>query len=117
VEPVEVVVVPAPSPRRSTSTEKGRTMPTKPISEQVVSMTVDREQDDHASESTKAERLPVADLSGANDSRLAEANPAVVACGTTGYEVEAEAEVEKEAVVADAQVCLIENNIILSPLS
>ena len=103
VEQVEVAVAPPPSPRRSSSPEKGTKMPTKPISEQVVSMTVDREQDDHLSESTKAERLPVAELSVTNDSRLAEVNPAVVAREPADYEVEAEVE-EEDAVVAGARV-------------
>jgi hypothetical protein len=117
VEPAEVVATPAPSPRRSTSTEKGTKMPAKPISEQVVSMTVDREQDDQLSEPTKAERLPVAELSATNNLRLAQANPGVVACEPADYEVGAEAEVEEEAVVAGAQVRHIENNTILSPSS
>lgn len=117
MEPGEVDAVPGPSPRRSTPTEKSTKMPTKPISEQVVSMTVDRGQDDHLSESTKAERLPVAELSATNDLRLAEVSPAAVAREPANYEAGTEVEEVEGAVVTVAQVRHIENNTNLSPSS
>lgn len=104
VDRVEVVVVPAPSLRRSTSTEKRTKMPTKPISEQGVSMTIEQKQGDRASEATKAQRPPVAEFCSVNDLRLAETNSAVVTRGPADHEVEAEMEVEKGSVATGDQV-------------
>ena len=112
VESAEVVPVPGPPPRLSTPVEIRRKMPTKPISEQEVS--VEHMQGGPTSESNKVERLPVAELLAANDSRLAEADPPVAACGD--HEVEPEVEVE-EAVVTNAPVSHIDNNPTRFPLT
>lgn len=112
MEPVEVVVVPTHSPKGSTLTETRTKIPTKPISEQAFSISVEHRQDDRTSESTKAERLPVAEPCTAHSLRLVEADPAVAARGAVDYEVEAEMEVEREAVVASGQVRHISNNTI-----
>lgn len=112
--PVEVVTVPAFSSRRSTTAEERTKMPAKPISEQAVSMAIEHKQDDHRSESTKVGRLSVAEPSAANDSSLAEVNPAR---GTPDCEVEAVAEMEKEAAVTGARVRYTDNGTIRPSLT
>jgi hypothetical protein len=85
-------------------------MPTRPISEQVVAMSVEWKGGDRTSESTKPERLPVVVLRRASGSRLTETNPATVASETIDHEVGPEIEVEKEAMVVDVQVRRIGDN-------
>ena len=116
MEPVEVIVdAPAPSPVRSTPAEMRTKMPTKPISEQVFEMSVERKQDDHTSNSTKVEY--VAELRVTNGSGLVEPNPPAAASDVVDHEVEAEVEVEKEAVATRVQVRHIADNVICSSLT
>jgi len=84
-------------------------MPPKPISEQAFITSVERKQDDRASESAEVERPPVAESRATNDSRLAEAGPPAGVSGGVVNEVEAEIDVE-EAMTTGAQVCRIDVN-------
>lgn len=110
-EPVEVVVIPTPS-KRSTSTEKRTKIQMKPISEQAVAMSVEREREDPTSESTKPERLPVVDSWATNDSHFAEPNPPIAASGVVDHEVEAG--VASEAVGTVTQVRQFDEKTMLS---
>ena len=110
MEPVEIIAVPVPSPVRSTSAEKRAEIQTKPISEQVFAMSVERKRDDHVSESTEVERQPVAKLRATSDPRLVEANPLIVVSGGADDEIGVEVEAMKEAVVTSVQVCHIDEN-------
>lgn len=107
MEPVEVMVVPAPSPVRSTPTETRTKMPAKPISEQVFVMCAEGKQDDHTSNSTKVES--VTEPHATDVSYFVEVNPSAAVSGIVGHEVEAEVEVEKEVAAAGAQVCHSDN--------
>lgn len=110
MEPVEVIAVAVPSPVRSTSAEKRAEIQTKPISEQVFAMSVERKRDDHVSESTEVERQPVAKLRATSDPRLVEANPLIVVSGGVDGEISVEVGAMKEAVVTSVQVCHIDEN-------
>jgi hypothetical protein len=101
VEPVGVIAVPAPPPGQSTFTEKRARLPTKAILNRDVTMSVERKQDGHVSESTKAERFPVAELCVTNDWLPVEANPLF---GSGNHETGAEVEVGKEGVGTNTQV-------------
>jgi len=107
VKPVEVITVPAPSPVRSTSTEKRAEVP---ISGQAFAMSVGREKDDRTSESTKVEWQPVAKSRATDDSRLVQANPPIVVSGGVDGGVSIELEVVREAVATGVQVCHIDGN-------
>jgi hypothetical protein len=96
-EPVEAVPT---TSRRSTSTEKRTKVQIKPISEQVVAMSVELEREDPAFESTKTERLSAVELRAATDnSHFAEANPPIAAPGNVDHEVEVEVESETVGIV------------------
>jgi hypothetical protein len=104
VKPVEAV--PAPSPKRSTPTEKRTKMPMGPISERAVATSVEWRRVDHTSGATKAERLPTDGLCSTSDSRLDEANPLVMDNGGVDHEV------ETEVIVTGIQVCSVGDNIV-----
>ena len=98
MEPVEVIAVPAPLPKRSAPTEKRTKIP---ISERAVATSVEWRLVDHASGATKAERLPRGELCSTSDSRLDEADSLVVDYGGVDHEVEA------EVIATGIQVCSI----------
>lgn len=107
VKPVEVITVLAPSPVRSTSTEKRAEVP---ISGQAFAMSIGRKKDDRTSESTKVEWQPVAELRATEDSRLVQANPPIVVSGGVDDGVGVELEVVREAMATGVQVCHIDGN-------
>lgn len=115
-ELVEVVAVPAPSPVRSSFTERSVQMPMKPIPEQVFATSGGGEQDGRTSKSTGVEQQSVSELRAPDDSRLVQTNAPVAVPGGID-EVGAEVEARKGAVVASAQVCHIDDNNGCSPLT
>lgn len=107
VKPVKVITVLAPSPVRSTSTEKRAEVP---ISGQAFAMSAEQRQEDHTSKSIQIERQPVIELRATDDSRLVETNPPISVSGGVDEEVGVDVEVTKEVVATSAQVCRIDDN-------
>ena len=107
-EPVEVITATVLPPARLGLSEKSAEIPTKPISERAFAMTELRKRDDHTTESTEVERLPVAELRASNDSLLAATNPPAVVSGGVSHGIEVG--VGRVAVSTGAQVYDIDDN-------